>query len=69
MEVTKVPVYVELKGCEISAQRAFLILNSERFSLILLLRSPGEENESCRKKANVTMSSIKHLKQFTISDC
>lgn len=29
MEVTKVPVYVALKGCEISAQRAFFTLNNE----------------------------------------
>lgn len=69
MEVTKVPAYVALKGCEISAQSTFLILNNEWFSLILLLWFPGEENESCRKQADVTMSSIKHQKQSTASEC
>ena len=50
MEVTKVPVYVALKGCEISAQRPFLILNNEVFTLMLLLRSLGREMKAAERK-------------------
>lgn len=64
----KLPVYAALKGCEISAQRAFLSLNHVWCSLILLLLSLGKANENYRKEVSATVSSIKHLKQFTISN-
>lgn len=68
MEVTKVPVYEALKGCEISAQKGFLILKSDLVSYCSFAPL-GRKMKATERKLMLQLSSVKHLKQFTISNC